>query len=318
VPDSPPRDVSDGTTLGTGDNRVNGLDISALGSAYGTASGDSLYRSWLDVGPTVDRGVTSRPLTDNVIEFEDLILFAINYGVVGMTGPAPDPAPANVVTLVAGDLPPVGGTFEAVVKLAADGTLQGLSVPVAWREGTVALRGFEAGDLLGVQSGTALLLSPRPGTYDAAIFGPRSRGLSGEGDLVRLRFEVLAAGDPGLRLGPAIGRTPANEPVVLETSVATPPLLPAAFALHQARPNPFNPVTTIRFDLPRPSRVKLVVFDVAGRAVATLVDEEKPAGTHVVIWNGADRHGGAAASGVYFYRLETGDFVATRKMVLVR
>ena len=78
-------------------------------------------------------------------------------------------------------------------------------------------------------------------------------------------------------------------------------------------PNPFNPATEISFSLPSASHVKLEVFNVMGQKVATLVDGQFEAGEHVVRWDGSD-----AASGVYFYRLQAGDFVDTKKMMLLK
>jgi hypothetical protein len=88
---------------------------------------------------------------------------------------------------------------------------------------------------------------------------------------------------------------------------------PTRFALKQNYPNPFNPSTTIRYAIPEGTRqsVSLQVFDVLGRLVATLVDDLKPAGVHAVQFDGS-----GLASGVYFYRLRAGDFVATNRLVL--
>jgi hypothetical protein len=96
------------------------------------------------------------------------------------------------------------------------------------------------------------------------------------------------------------------------------PLVPAAFALHQNVPNPFNPVTRIRFDLPRTARVRLNIYDVSGKLVRKLVDAEMEPGSKDILWDGRDGGGRSVASGIYFYRLTAGDFVQTRKMVLLR
>jgi hypothetical protein len=89
--------------------------------------------------------------------------------------------------------------------------------------------------------------------------------------------------------------------------------------LHQNIPNPFNPVTTIRFDLARSDQVSLRVYDAAGRQVRTLLDTSLPAGwNHRVTWNGLDENGRRVASGVYFYRLSAGDFSCTRKLVVLK
>jgi hypothetical protein len=88
---------------------------------------------------------------------------------------------------------------------------------------------------------------------------------------------------------------------------------PVAYSLAQCRPNPFNPATTISYSLPQAGVVTLKVFDVSGRTVATLVDGFRAAGAHEVSFNGAD-----LASGLYFYRLQSGDFTAVRKMMLIK
>ncbi len=89
-------------------------------------------------------------------------------------------------------------------------------------------------------------------------------------------------------------------------------------ALDQNRPNPFNPTTTIRFVLPAKEHVSLVVYDASGRGVRTLLDESRDAGAHEAVWDGRDDAGAAQSSGVYFYRLETGKRVESKKMVLLK
>lgn len=93
---------------------------------------------------------------------------------------------------------------------------------------------------------------------------------------------------------------------------------PAATALGEAVPNPFNPSTTLSFAMATPGHARLRVYDTAGRLVATLVDGLHPAGNHVVVWDGRDAAGRVVASGVYLYRLEAGAFRSTRKMVLMK
>lgn len=90
------------------------------------------------------------------------------------------------------------------------------------------------------------------------------------------------------------------------------------YELQQNYPNPFNPTTSISFSIGSTTHVSLKIYDVAGRLVRVLFDEGREAGRYSEIWNGLDARGNAAASGVYFYRLETREFVETRKMVLLR
>lgn len=93
--------------------------------------------------------------------------------------------------------------------------------------------------------------------------------------------------------------------------------LPSEFQLRQNHPNPFNPETRIELDLPVPSRVALRVFDVRGRLIRTLANGNYAAGRHSIPWDGKNDAGDLVSSGVYFYQLEAGGFLATRRMLLV-
>ena len=94
--------------------------------------------------------------------------------------------------------------------------------------------------------------------------------------------------------------------------------LPTQYTLHPNYPNPFNPTTTIAYEIPERAGVSLVIYDVGGREVRRLVSESQPRGRHEVTWDGRNASGDPAASGVYFYRLAAGDFVQTRKMILLK
>jgi hypothetical protein len=78
-------------------------------------------------------------------------------------------------------------------------------------------------------------------------------------------------------------------------------------------PNPFNPSTKIRYSVPHPSKVTIKVFDVLGNELETLMNEEKPAGTYEITWYAEN-----LPSGVYFYRIQAGNYVETKKMVLMK
>lgn len=94
--------------------------------------------------------------------------------------------------------------------------------------------------------------------------------------------------------------------------------LPTAFTLEQNHPNPFNPTTRIRFQLPEAAPVRLSVYDVLGRRVAVLIDEAMEAGTYDAVWDGLDEAGALVPSGMYLYRIEAGAFVQARTMLLVK
>ncbi len=103
-----------------------------------------------------------------------------------------------------------------------------------------------------------------------------------------------------------------NEPITLGlNNINT--AIPQAISLHQNYPNPFNPATKIGFELPKSSFAKLVVYDITGREIETLVNEGLPAGTYEYEWDAVN-----LPSGVYFYKLSAGDFTETRKIILIK
>jgi hypothetical protein len=94
--------------------------------------------------------------------------------------------------------------------------------------------------------------------------------------------------------------------------------IPTAYALNANYPNPFNPTTNISFALPIDSKVSLKIYNVAGQLVRTLVNETMVAGTHTVTWDGINSNGEKVASGIYFYKLNAGDYSKTMKMVIMK
>ncbi|MBK7632779.1 MAG: T9SS type A sorting domain-containing protein [Ignavibacteriales bacterium] len=87
----------------------------------------------------------------------------------------------------------------------------------------------------------------------------------------------------------------------------------ATYSLSQNYPNPFNPTTKIQFSIPKSNKVVIKVFDILGTEIETVVNKEKPVGTYELNWNASN-----LPSGVYFYQLRAGNFVQTRKMILLK
>lgn len=185
----------------------------------------------------------------------------------------------------------------------------------------------EAAELLGTKEidggpfGTHPLLVQRySGTVLVALDGENLTPSDGAGALVQLRFrlkeeavavpiEIVAAwlsAEDG-QLIPL--RLPAK--FVLEKP-------PQAFRLMKNVPNPFNPATTIAFELPEVADVDVAVYNLVGQRLRTLVKEQKAPGRYQVVWDGKDDAERDVSSGVYFYRYRAGDFWATRRMLLVR
>ena len=305
-------DVSDGVTAGSGDNQVNDADVSLLGAHYGI-SGSAITSagvSYLDVGPTVDLSLSSRPFTDNRIDFEDLIVVASNYGLV--SAPAAIVAGANGMLRAARgperlslDAPPfvaAGETFTVGVRLAGAGRAQGISAALAWDASVAEAIAMASGGWLEGQKG--VVLSPGPGVVDAALLGVRGQGIVGEGALATFTFRARRAGDPALRFARVLARDAANRPLppgALVTSGGR--VLPASTALLAPSPNPAAGASTLAFTLAEPGAVELAIYSVAGRRVRTLAQGEHAAGSYTIPWAGDDDARRPVAPGVYYARL---------------
>lgn len=144
---------------------------------------------------------------------------------------------------------------------------------------------------------------------------------SGQSHLVAIRFEPIEEGTHQCSIETGIDLC--QSVVVIGTAPggtsAVPLGLPTRFALHSCAPNPFNPHTTIRYDLPEAMRVNLHIYDIAGRLVRTLVAGELVGpGRQEMAWRGCDDTGRQVAAGVYFYRLVAGRFEETKRMALIK
>ena len=95
-------------------------------------------------------------------------------------------------------------------------------------------------------------------------------------------------------------------------------LLPEVFALHQNYPNPFNPITTLRYDLPENGMVNITIYDMLGREVKTLINQTQDAGYRSVIWDATNDYGKPVSAGIYLYQIQAGEYISTRKMVLLK
>jgi hypothetical protein len=95
-------------------------------------------------------------------------------------------------------------------------------------------------------------------------------------------------------------------------------LLPTTVSISDNYPNPFNPSTTIDYNIPKRSHVTIEIFNILGRKVKTIVNEAKSAGSHTIRWDGTDAHGSSVSTGIYLYRFQAGEFVQTKKMLLLK
>ncbi|HUL98538.1 MAG TPA: FlgD immunoglobulin-like domain containing protein, partial [Mycobacterium sp.] len=300
-----------------GNNLVNTSDLSFLGAHYGiTLSHSSDPYSCLDVGPTTDTSVNGRPTTDDKVQFEDLVLFAINYFSVSLEHAAPEAAGVDQVRLSVPSLPAIGEQFSVGVDMSGTGDIQALSVLLTYDHTMIQQVGVAEGELLQRQASHGVALSAEPGDVDVALLGTGNGGIAGTGRVAQVTFRVVASGDPRLGVKQISARDANNHEVALGVTDIE-QLPPGKTALGRSFPNPFQNTTSIQLSLAKPGMMKLGIYDVQGRLVRSLMNGYQTAGQKFVIWNGSSDAGVRLAAGVYVIRMEAQGVVMTRRVALV-
>jgi parallel beta-helix repeat protein len=285
------------------------LDPNAAEGDFGPTLGNKTY------GANHRFGI-ARP--DGRIDFEDLMIFSMNYNNVAPrlappegTTPATDLAVelhGTTVTMREGN------QYAVTVHIANDGrSLKGTSVALRYDPALVVLEAVVPAGIFGVGQQAFFAYSEEPGVIrmDGAMLGT-GRTLDYSSDLAVVQFRALQSVMAGVTLETAVMRNGENQDLepVLRDAVRE---QPTVFALSQNYPNPFNPATVIEYALPQESHVTLKVYNTLGQEIVTLVDEVQTPGFKSVSWNGKD-----LASGVYFYRIKAGEFTDLKRMVLMK
>lgn len=264
-------DVSDGVTPGQGDNEVSTGDVSLLGSTYWLSDGEDGFLNYCDVGPTTDYSEDGRPTPDDLIGFEDLMIFGMNYELVGVAGeqphaiaPAPHGAEQPQLVLVWDEPSAAGPESGRTARLRLEGNetaVKGLRAVIAWEDRTLELADVSWGELFDQQAAMIFRTHREFGgelRIDAAAIGT-GLTVQGSGDVAILRFrgaEVLI--DAGPQLARADLRDVQNRPLGEAPDVlAGSPVLPQSDApAHSAetrfvgvRPNPLLQTAEIAFTL---------------------------------------------------------------------
>ena len=133
-------------------------------------------------------------------------------------------------------------------------------------------------------------------------------------DIDMLTVTSLTLNDPAFN-ALKLKVTPAADSTL---SVDDSDVLPEVFALRQNYPNPFNPVTTLRYNLPEQATVNIIIYDMLGRKITQLVSARQEPGYRSVQWDATDMYGKSVSAGIYLYQIQAGEFVQTRKMVLLK
>ncbi len=310
----------------SGNGEVHYCDLIGMSRAFATTPSDPNYSAYVDIGPTTP-GPSPRdlPVTDNVIDFEDLIIFAVNFETVFPFAGDDETVLADERT---GRIGSVRLTLDVtsreedrvLARLRVDGDVEEL----LGLEAVILTPGFE---LVRVRPGPIvpdshfLIAVPHKDgwTFNLALLGPEARlataGVVGE---IELR-PTGSLDEPTCRLQSHKLRDRRNRELDGSGGVAAvgtgPPAsdIPRTFALAEPVPNPANPVTSINFSVPGRSELRIHVYDAAGRLVARLFEGIAEPGEHTVTWR-ADEH----ASGMYLIEMTAGEFRAVRKALIIK
>lgn len=321
------------------DGAVDGiLDLPLFSMTYTALDGAPEYDAFCDIGPTEDGTPDTAPLTDDSIDFEDLMIFSQTFGTSnlskdGSTVLALGRESSGPLRLRGGDPELVGDpgamSGEASLRLPIelsgnDGQVRAVHLVLDYDEHALELRGFEASGVLQRERESVLSfvapLGPGRVALDLCVLGERAY-LDGDGRLGVLHFAIVGGESGSLRVEEADLRGVRGEALSFVTDgLAREQVVPSPVAtrLLPASPNPFNPATVLRFELASGSRVRMRIYDVSGRRVHAVLDREMPAGYHRVTWNGVDDRGNRVSSGVYLAELVAEGHRSVQKMMLVK
>jgi hypothetical protein len=324
------------------DGYVDFEDLVVFSDCYGSSPPLNLE---CDIGPTSSGGITGVPVPDDSINFDDLMIFSMNFESVSpakrVLGGLLDLADAGTKSGLP-EVPSTESADETVALLASimcdfndergrafveidgnNGSLKGMSIDLSYDPSVVAPVTCNAGEVFAKtqaphfmhDSGSAGEL-----TIDLAVLG-RGLGVDANGAFAEIVFERLADQDPSIRIVAIDARSIENEPMPIRIERTRPGIRDVTVAeltVYQNYPNPFGPKTLIPFALPADQDAAVEIYNAAGQLVATVADGAFGRGSNIAAWDGSDSRGRPVASGLYFYKVTAGRETVTRRMLLLR
>ncbi|MFH1314054.1 MAG: FlgD immunoglobulin-like domain containing protein [Candidatus Eisenbacteria bacterium] len=322
------------------DGSVDAFDFSPFSGCYWqTSPAPSCNEA--DFGPTIEpvRGRFGIPVPDDYIGFEDLMIFAMNYGNVA---PVPPPLAATPGELVVGvslfddglaeeaadyrvalrEISETDATLQLALVVEGNQGFKGLSSEIAYDHEGLSLASVNATEALLSGDSQVLFMGDEIEStvkIDFAVLGG-DVVIGGNGPVAVLTFVKNDGGASSVSIKSIDARDAANGNLTVgfEGGGEFKTTAPETFALKGNTPNPFSQATVIHYDVPRTASVMLTIYNIQGQAVRTLVSGVKEPGTHSTEWNGRDNQGRVVAAGIYFCELKSESFATTHKMMISR
>jgi hypothetical protein len=316
------------------DGLVNQYDYNPFSGCYWQTTPSSPCNE-ADIGPTIEpvRGRFGIPTPDDYIGFEDLMIFALNYGNVSKTG-----SPVVGVQLAGkGVEPGAAGFAVALSRDVEDENLVRLNLVVT---GNDAFKGLSTEleydhsdlELLSVTPAEALVTGDAPVLFmgdeidgvvkvDLAVLGEEVV-IGGDGDVATLVFRSTGSGDASVHISQVEARDVDNASLTPGfdggDALVSDRGSPSVFALRANTPNPFSTSTMIHYDIPKAASVTVKIYNIRGQAVRTLAEGTLAAGTYAQPWDARDSKGQRVSPGIYFCELRSASFSSTHKMLITR
>jgi len=314
-----------------GDGLIDIGDLSLFSVTFGEIPGGGGWNAEGDFGPTDDFSRFGIPEPDDKVDLDDVMIIAMNYGNVAPAGPSGQMILASSETplreLVGFRLVPISRdgnrvTYAVMIENDAE-LLKGFSLDLSYGFGNELVEVKSSASLTGKGSehffGTIERDAGKVELCVASLGVNRPFDFTGEVARIVVRE---GSGVPALvQLEKADLRDVNNrrDEVTMTNGGGGISAVPTVSALLQNHPNPFNPTTTITFDVAASGQVRIEIYDVAGRLVRSLMNAQKDAGRYTVEWNGRDANGSQVHTGVYFYRMTAPGYTSpAKKMVMLK
>ena len=317
-------------------NAINQTDIDRISEAYLSTPDSSRWAT--AVNPTSNGKYNYKWADvneDNVVEIQDLTIATGNFLYLGQDniGAQPvyqKPAAGNVMSNVNAivEILNIPSEFKAgqsytlqiVVNNAAD--VKGYFVGLNYNSADLSFSNIEKGNFINTQSQAFPVIGNGTVGFANAVYGPSK--FSGSGILAEITFTAIHDGVFSSDMLSLTEASFVNSNYVKEEATTSQPTnvdsgsVPVVFNLDQNYPNPFNPSTTISFAVPENGHVSINIYDVLGRKVRTLVDNQFTAGKYSIVWDAKDGSGNVISAGVYMYAINAGKYQATKRMLFLK
>ena len=314
----------------TGDLIIDPDDLALFATAWNADPQDILY----EIGPATGEVPELIPKPDGVFDFEDLMVFiqmwnwsfahnGFGGGWFLLSKSASEPGSITLVQRIPDDpwQSDVYVTVDLFVNVNDD--LMMVDGVFSFQSHNLELKSISEGGYMGHVFRSAPFFQQVGPDSDAVLFASvgferTDKPFDETLPVATIRLDSRSTGESNLILDYNLRNLSGEVVESGQLNLTIDNLLPRSFVLHQNYPNPFNPITKIRYEIPKPAHVKLVIYDLLGREVLVLINKTVEPGYYETYWDGKTSQGDNVSSGLYFYTIKAGDFIITKKMILLR